>query len=78
MSGDHNLYQKWREHEAYAVPMTDEGMKLAGSRWHSYEAGYKQAIEDAMEMLLDVHESVKERHNYYHVAANMIKELTDA
>lgn len=77
MSGDHNMYQKWREHEAYAVPVTDEGMRLAGRRWQSFEAGWKAGIEEAIKVLMENHERVKNSHNFYHVAANMLKELTN-
>lgn len=77
MSGDHNLYQKWRESEAYAVPMTEDGEKLMQSRWQAYQKGYKQAIKDACDLLIERHEPVKNYYNTYHVAANMLKELTD-
>ena len=43
-----------------------------------FEKGYEQAIADADKVLMTNHERVKNSHNFYHVAANMIKELTNA
>ena len=73
MSGDHNLYQKWRESEAYAVPMTPDGVKWSQERWRGFNAGYKQAVKDAVDLLMVQHESAKGGHNYWQVAANLIK-----
>jgi hypothetical protein len=73
MSGDHNLYQKWRETEAYAVPMTPEGVKSSQERWRGYSSGYKQAIRDAVALLMIQHEASSGAHNYWHVAANLIQ-----
>ena len=73
MSGDHNLYQKWREHEAYAVPMTPDGVKWSQERWRGFTAGYKQAIKDAVVVLMMQHEAANGAHNYWHVAANLVK-----
>ena len=73
MSGDHNLYQKWREHEAYAVPMTPDGVKWSQERWQGFNAGYKQAVKDAVNLLMIQHEAAKGAHNYWHVAANLVK-----
>ena len=73
MSGDHNLYQKRRETEAYAVPMTPEGVKSSQERWRGYRLGYKQAIKDAVNLLMIQHEAAKGAHNYWQVAANLIQ-----
>ena len=73
MSGDHNLYQKWRESEAYAVPMSEEGVKRSQERWRGFNQGYKQAIKDCVDLLMIQHEAAKGAHNYWHVAANLIQ-----
>ena len=51
MRGDHNLYQKWRESEAYAVSMTEDGVKLSEQRWRGFNKGYKQAMKDAVDLI---------------------------
>ena len=73
MSGEHNLYQKWRESEAYAVPMTHDGVKWSQERWRGFNMGYKQAVKDAVNLLMIQHEAAKGSHNYWQVAANLIK-----
>ena len=30
------IHDAWRDSEAYAVPMTEEGEKLATMRWYSF------------------------------------------
>ena len=49
MSGD--LYQKWRESEAYAEPMTEDGVKWSQQRWRGFNKGYKQAMKDAVDLI---------------------------
>ena len=49
MSGD--LYQKWRESEAYAVSMTEDGVKRSEQRWRGFNKGYKQAMKDAVDLI---------------------------
>jgi hypothetical protein len=66
-------YEKWRESESYAVPMTPDGVKWAQERWRGFSTGYKRAVEDAVNLLMVQHESAKSSHNYWHVAANLIK-----
>ena len=73
MSGDHNIYQKWRKTEAYAVPMTSEGAKNSQERWRGFNEGYKQAIRSVVDLLMIQHEAAKGQHNYWHVAANLIQ-----
>ena len=73
MSGDHNMYQKRREAEAHAVPMTPEGVKSAQERWRGFNQGYKQAIKDCVALFMIQHEAAKGSHNYWHVAANLIE-----
>lgn len=37
------LYQAWRDSESYAVPMTEEGQKLADIRYHAFKKGWAYA-----------------------------------
>lgn len=67
------MYQKWREAEAYAVPMTPEGVKSSQERWRGFNQGYKQAIKDCVAFLMLQHEAAKEMHNYWHVASKLIE-----
>ena len=73
MSGEHNVYQKWRGAEAYAVPMTPEGVKNSQERWRGFNQGYKQAIKDCVALLMIQHEAANGAHNYWKVAANLIQ-----
>ena len=38
-----------------------------------FQTGYKQAVKDAVNLLMVQHEAAKSSHNYWHVAANLIK-----
>ena len=38
-----------------------------------FQTGYKRAVEDAVNLLMVQHEAAKGSHNYWHVAANLIK-----
>ena len=62
-----------REAEAYAVPMTSEGVKNSQERWRGFNQGYKQAIKNCVDLLMIQHEAAKGSHNYWHVAANLIE-----
>jgi len=42
-------------------------------RWRGFNAGYKQAIKDAVAMLMIQHEAAKGSHNYWHVAAQLVQ-----
>jgi hypothetical protein len=35
------IYSAWRDSEAYQVPMTEEGMRLAGIRFESFRKGWE-------------------------------------
>ena len=66
-------YEAWRESEAYAVPMTEDGVKWSQERWRGFSKGYKQAMKDVVNLLMIQHEASKGTHNYWHVAANLVK-----
>ena len=68
-----DLYQKWREHEAYEVPMTPEGVKASQERWDEFNKGYKQAINDVVTLFMLQHEAAKESHNYWKVASTLVQ-----
>jgi hypothetical protein len=70
-------YIAWRESEAYAVPMTNEGVELANKRWFSFNKGYNAGIKEAVEQLMELHEIEQDRHNYYCIAANAVKALKE-
>lgn len=40
---DQLIYDAWRDSEAYAVPMTEEGEKLAKMRWYGFKKGWEYA-----------------------------------
>lgn len=35
------IHDAWRDSEAYAVPMTEEGMRLAGIRFETFRKGWE-------------------------------------
>jgi hypothetical protein len=37
------IYQAWRDSEAYQIPMTAEGERLAGIRWYAFKKGWAYA-----------------------------------
>ena len=38
---DQLIYNAWRDSEAYQVPMTEEGMRLAGIRFETFRKGWE-------------------------------------
>ena len=42
-SSERILYDAWRDSESYAVPMTEEGEKLAVQRLHGFKLGWLYA-----------------------------------
>jgi len=42
---EQKIYDAWREHEAYQVPVTEEGERKATRRWESFKAGWIKALE---------------------------------
>lgn len=67
-------YEAWREKEAYAVPVTEEGELLAIKRWHQFTAGWDAAIDAAVELLQETQQA-STTHNYFIVSAQIIKVL---
>lgn len=67
-------YEAWREKEAYAVPVTEEGELLAIGRWHQFTAGWDAAIDEAVQLLQETQQAAT-THNYFIVAAQIIKVL---
>ena len=66
-------YEKWRESEAYAVPMTPDGVKWSQERWRGFNTGYRQAMKDVINLLMIQHEAARGSRNYWHVAANLVR-----
>lgn len=67
-------YEAWREKEAYAVPMTEEGELRAIARWHQFTAGWDAAIDEAVQLLQETQQA-STTHNYFIVSAQIIKVL---
>ena len=67
-------YEAWREKEAYAVPMTEEGALLAIARWHQFSAGWDAAIDEAVKLLHETQQGPTTL-NYFVVSAQIIKVL---
>jgi len=40
---DQLIYRAWRDSEAYQVPMTEEGEKLAEARHYAFKRGWEYA-----------------------------------
>ena len=72
MSGEHNLYQDWREDETLPIPSIED-VNWSQERWRGFNMGYKQAVKDAIDLLMIQHEAAKGSHNYWLVAANLVK-----
>ena len=70
---EEKTYNAWRESEAYAMPLTEEGVNKAQERWRGFNKGYEQALKDVVNLLMVQHEAAQERHNYWHVAACLIE-----
>jgi hypothetical protein len=65
LSEEHNQYQRDQENVSYMYTMPPQE--------RGFNMGYKQAVKDAVNLLMIQHEAAKGSHNYWHVAANLIK-----
>jgi len=43
MSDENLIYRAWRDSEAYSVPMTEEGERLAERRFYAFRKGWEYA-----------------------------------
>jgi len=69
-------FQAWRKHEAYSVPVTEEGQQMAQQRAEQFEAGYQAAVKDITHHLEQtLHSKYKSDHDFYLFASRIIKEI---
>ena len=43
MNEPNHIYNAWRDSEAYQLPMTEEGDRLASQRWRGFQKGWEYA-----------------------------------
>lgn len=72
-----HCYNAWRKFEAYAVPVTEDGVEAMQRRHNCFKAGWNAAVEHAIYILMEEHDEHDHIHNIYHVSANIVKDLKD-
>lgn len=40
---EHLIHNAWRDSEAYQIPMTEQGERLARQRWNGFQKGWEYA-----------------------------------
>lgn len=72
---DDPIYRAWRRREAYAVPMTDEGVKRAEDRYREFAIGFEAGLREAAYVLEEMHRENKDTHKFYLIASRAVREL---
>jgi len=68
-------YSDWRRSEAYAVPCTPEGEKLAQERLESFARGWYAGVKTSAYRLEAMHSLNKKSHSFYLKASRNLREL---
>lgn len=71
----HNAYNAWRRQEAYAVPMTEEGLEAARKRFEEFRKGYVSGIRASLVSLERMHSEHKKQHNFFLIAKRHLEEI---
>ena len=69
------ITKAWRKSEAYALPMADEGVKLAHERYEGFKQGYIAALGRAIVKLENKHRENKHLHKFYLLAKEELQEF---
>lgn len=75
MIDDTKCYNAWRKREAHAVPMTEEGTKMALERYEEFKKGYIAGINAAAFELEKLHSRHKTIHKFYLIAHDEIRRM---
>lgn len=75
MIDDTRCFLAWRRSEAWAVPMTQEGIDMAGERYKEFKKGYIAGINAAAFEMEQVHRENKHIHKFFLLAHNYIRGL---
>lgn len=72
---DDASYRAWRRSEAYMVPMTEEGMKIADERYKEFKKGFDSGVKACMLELEKEHSSNKKIHSFFLIAKDICSKL---
>lgn len=68
-------YSDWRRREAYGVPMTEEGVKLALERYEEFKKGWEYGMRYAIFLTEREHKENKHIHKFYFLFADKLRGL---
>lgn len=69
------VYRDWRRSESYGIPVSKEGIDIAGWKYKGFLSGYTYGLKRAMIDLEGKHRESKHEHNYYLFAKNHLEIL---
>lgn len=69
------LYSDWRRSEAYAVPMTEDGLNIAEWRYQGFEQGYIAGVQRSAFEMERLHKENKHIHKFYLLAKEELDKL---
>jgi hypothetical protein len=72
---EEKCYAAWRRSEAYAVPVTSEGERLAMERYKEFKKGYYAGVNAAAAKAEQMHKENKHVHKFFLLASNAIRGL---
>lgn len=73
MTKEQQCYNDWRRSEAYQVPMTEEGIRLANERYEQFKVGYYYGQRRVYFEIEQEHRLVKHLHKFYLVLLDKLR-----
>lgn len=72
---DSKCFHAWRRSEAYAIPMTEAGMKAAEERYREFKKGFDCGIKSCMLELEKEHSKNKKIHSFFLISKNLLEKM---
>ena len=67
-------YRDWRRREAYGVPVTEEGIRMANERYAEFKKGWEYGISFMIYNIEQEHKDNKHLHKFYLLLADKLRE----
>ena len=58
-------YSDWRRREAYSVPVTEEGQRMAEQRYNEFKKGWEYGLRHSLFLIEQEHKKNKHLHKFY-------------
>lgn len=71
---ENKCYSDWRRREAYAIPVTEEGQRMAEERYNEFKKGWEYGLRHAVFLIEQEHKDNKHLHKFYLLLAEKLRE----